>query len=194
MTRLACCIVAGTVLAGCNPDLKAEKAAWDRYAAQRRITNKKVEECSEKVGLTPAERQLREAEAGCKPYEDALNAISPSGGASERTKWLAAYEAKKASAPCLDEKRLRDVAIEKGHEVLRCASADAEEEQVRKLELLAACQKCALKERCEKNLQHNEIVLGTMLMLEEHPDKKTPQAEKETHAAGEDTPVFACAK
>jgi hypothetical protein len=39
--------------------------------------------------------------------------------------------------------------------VKACAAPSREEEDIRAAEFIAACQKCGLKERCEKNKQQN---------------------------------------
>lgn len=193
MTRIACCIVASIVLAGCNAELKAEKVAWDRYAAQRRLADKKWDECAEKLGLTALVPQLNKAEKECRPLEEAAEAMPTGGGyrSPEAVKWIAAVRAERESEACRDQSRLREAHTKKYEDTMRCASAEQEEARLRDLEFLAACQKCALKERCENNVQLNEKLLGTASWVRDlriSPKTNAPPDARPT------APVFACEK
>jgi hypothetical protein len=51
-----------------------------------------------------------------------------------------------------------------------------------------------IRERCEKNLEHNGAVAGTKALLKEHPEMRTAALEAKIKEAGQDRFRFACEK
>jgi len=99
--------------------------------------------------------------------------------------------------PCYgEETRLGRLWIAKLDEAKRCTERDGEEFEIRKAEYLAACQRCAIKERCEKTLEHDLLVVATKRAFAEGAvpaeARREAEAETETRSLGHDKYRFGC--
>jgi hypothetical protein len=191
--------VVALALASCNPDLKAEKQVMERLGEQERALSTRIKECWDQEGMTEIDKQSKVAAAACKPFADALNAVkmpeldpsNPGPWRQANKKWMAAYEAREKEPSCKEEKRLRGLWLKQFEPAKRCYQPAANELEIRKAEFMAACQKCAVKERCEENLKHNLTVIDRRFIAERNPEKLAPEARQK---AADEQQIYACQK
>ncbi len=155
--KVAFVVALGLLGIGCKPNnLEAEKAAWERYFQQAVATTSKMRECVEPVGGNEIERRLERARTDCDFHLKAALLDARNTDSTEMR--LRAVSIAEDQPVCKYARELRTLWDEKVSESTPCYAAEAEEQETRKAEYLAACQKCTAKGFCEVHLEHNEMV------------------------------------
>ena len=116
----------------------------------------------------------------------------PDGGAPESPNAemrRAANDALQSEPSCQEERRLRGLWKTRNSVMDGCVKHESEKMDTRRAEFLAACQKCAPRERCEKNLRENELTINGRLHLQESPELFSPAEKAEV---AREKPVYAC--
>jgi hypothetical protein len=186
-------VLAALWLSGCNPNLRAEMASWARVSEQRGVLERKTAECDKQFGLSDLWKKHLTASNECEPLQAVVTRAAErmaAGHPSADRDFNAAAKAVDNNSACKDEDRYLHLWLEAQKLALPCCATESKELEIRKIEYLAACAKCGVKERCEKNLDHNMV--STAAVLAKYPEMKTPELEKQIRE--DNNLVFACEK
>jgi hypothetical protein len=142
-------------LAGCNPSLTAEKEAYARWLSQKELCKREHEECVRGFNLEPLTRAQNEAAVRCARLEKAAEAVLEGGTLEER---VSIQRIVSSDPKCVEYQTLtQELGPLINRADLQCSGlpCDTELDVLRK-ESMAACLKCAIKERCTLLLEKNQ--------------------------------------